>query len=249
MLTGEKLAPHPEKQLVYSSTMIHERRQRILHETRKMIAEDGLEGFSIRTLCRRADVAQRTLYNAFHSKDRLIALAIRETYEGVNSYIRYRTSAETLEGIVDRLMSVNRRNLKARNYTQAVTSIYFSANTSEDVWNALREMVYLNLRQWLDRVVRDGELQPWASLQEVAENFANVEYSVINDWARGRIPDEDYVRRLIRAVLSLAAGVTRGATQARANQMLEDISRTGELPEFPKPVLAQPRDTDAQDIA
>ena len=248
-LNGDILAPHPDKQLVYSSTMIHERRQRILHETRKMIAEDGLEGFSIRTLCRRADVAQRTLYNAFHSKDRLIALAIRETYEGVNSYIRYRTSAETLEGIVDRLMSVNRRNLKARNYTQAVTSIYFSANTSEDVWNALREMVYLNLRQWLDRVVRDDELQPWANLQEVAENFANVEYAVINDWARGRISDEDYVRRLIRAVLSLAAGVTRGATQTQANQMLEQITRTGELPEFPKPVLAPPKDADTEEAA
>lgn len=246
-LNGDILAPHPEKQLVYSSTMIHERRQRILHETRKMIAEDGLEGFSIRTLCRRADVAQRTLYNAFHSKDRLIALAIRETYEGVNSYIRYRTSAETLEGIVDRLMSVNRRNLKARNYTQAVTSIYFSANTSEDVWNALREMVYLNLRQWLDRVMRDGELQPWANLNEVAESFANVEYAVINDWARGRISDENYVRRLITAVLSLAAGVTRGATQAQANQMLEGIARTGELPEFPKPVLVPPKDANAEE--
>ncbi|HKT78325.1 MAG TPA: TetR/AcrR family transcriptional regulator [Sphingobium sp.] len=249
MLNGEILAPHPEKQLVYSSTMIHERRQRILHETRKMIAEHGLEGFSIRTLCRKADVAQRTLYNAFHSKDRLIALAIRETYEGVNSYIRYRTSAETLEGIVDRLISVNRRNLKARNYTQAVTSIYFSANTSEDVWNALRDMVFLNLRQWLDRVVRDGELQPWANLNEVAESFANVEYSVINDWARGRISDEDYVRRLIVAVLSLAAGVTRGATQAKAGEMLEAIARTGELPEFPKPVLAPPKDSDADEIA
>jgi AcrR family transcriptional regulator len=239
-LSEEKLAPHPEKQLVYSSTLIHERRQRILHETRKMIAEEGIEKFSIRTLCRRADVAHRTLYNAFHSKDRLIALAIRETYEGVNSYIRYRTSADTIEGIVDRLIAVNGRNLKARNYTRAVTAIYFSPNTSKDVWDALRDMVFLNLRQWLDRVARDGELQPWANVEDVAGNFANIEYAAINDWACGRIDDEDYLRHLITSMLTLAAGATRGETHAKANHMLEEIARTGAVPEFPKPVLTSP---------
>jgi AcrR family transcriptional regulator len=235
--SDEILTPHPEKQLIYSSTPIHERRQRILHEARKMIAESGIEGFSIRTLCRKADVAQRTLYNAFHSKDRIIALAIREAYEEVNGYMRYRTSAETLEGIVDRLISVNRRNFKARNYTRAVTSIYFSPHTGEDVWNALRDMVFLNLRQWLDRLEREGELQPWVNLDELAETFANIEYSIINDWARRRIKDEDYIRRLITAVLALAVGATKGKTCDQANQMLETIARSGELPEFPKPVL------------
>ena len=239
-MNDDILSPHPDKQLVYSSTTIFERRKRILRETRRMIAEVGLEGFSIRTLCQRADVAQRTLYNAFHSKDRLIALAIRNAYEDINSYIGYRTSAETIDGIVDRLIAVNRRNLKARNYTRAVTSIFFSAGTSKDVWAAIREMVFLNLRQWLDRVERDGELQPWARIDDLAHMFANIEYSIINDWANDRIADEDYIRLLITAVLSLAAGATQGTTQARAQDMLAEIGRTGTMPEFPKPVLLQP---------
>lgn len=234
------LAPHPDKQLVYSSALIQERRQRILHEARKMIAENGIEGFSIRELCRSADVAQRTLYNAFHSKDRLIAYAIRQAYEDINSYIGYRTSADTVEGIIDRLISVNRRNLKARNYTLAVTSIYFSTTSGEDIWKALREMAFLNLRQWLNRLHADGELQEWVNLEELPGTFANLEYSVINDWARGLIPDEDYLRRLVTAVLSLAAGVTRGATAERTHQMLMEIARTGKVPEFPKPALTPP---------
>ena len=112
MLDPDMLAPHPERQLVYSSPLIQERRKRILHEARKMIAERGIERFSIRELCRRADVAQRTLYNAFHSKDRVIALAIREAYEDVNNALRNSTSAETLDGIIDRLVAVSRRNMK-----------------------------------------------------------------------------------------------------------------------------------------
>src|SRR6266851_1962676 len=112
---------HRDKPLIYSSRSIAERRRRILREARKLLAERGIEGFAVRELCRRAEVAQRTLYNAFQSKDRVIALAIREAYEEVNQRFRYRTSAETLEGFLDRLTSVHERNFRARNYTDAVT--------------------------------------------------------------------------------------------------------------------------------
>lgn len=230
------LSANPDRQPVYSSASIEERRRRILTETRHMIAAVGIDGFSIRTLCRNADVAQRTLYNAFHSKDRLIALAIREAYEDVNRYMRYRTSPDTLEGIVNRLIAVNTRNLKAPNYTKAVVSLYFSPAISDDIWNALRGMAFLNLRKWLDRVAREGGLQPWADIDQSAADFANLEYSIINDWAVGRLSDEAYVPRLITSVLSHAVGVTSGEHQRKAIEMLQNIRDTGKLPDFPHPV-------------
>lgn len=237
-----ELTLHPKKQLVYSSPSMHERRRRILREARKLLAEGGLEKFSIRTLCKRADVAQRTLYNAFHNRDRIMALAIREAYEDVNRYMRYRTSAETLEGIVDRLIAVNSRNIHARNYTQAVTAIYFSPAASEDIWIALREMVDINLRQWLNRLTRDGLLEDWVRVDELATEIANIEYATINDWARGIISDEDYVRRLITAVLTHVAGALRGEERTKAVAMLRDIRTSGQLPDFPKPVYVPPRE-------
>lgn len=239
-LVDDSLAAHPEKPLIYSSPSIQERRRRILKEARKMLAENGLEGFSIRALCKKADVAQRTLYNAFHNKDRIMALAIREAYEDVNRYMRYRTSADTLEGIIDRLISVNSRNLKARNYTRAVTALYFSPGATADIWNAMRGMVYLNLRQWLDRLEREGGLQDWVDVEELAGDIANIEYATINDWAQGRLSDDQYVMRLVTAVLSHAAGVTVGPDHDAAVNMLREIRRTGRLPEFPKPVYVPP---------
>ena len=239
-----ELSSHPEKQLVYSSPSIHERRRRILREARKLLAEGGLEKFSIRQLCKRADVAQRTLYNAFYNRDRIMALAIREAYEDVNRYMRYRTSAETMEGIVDRLISVNTRNLRARNYTQAVAAIYFSSAASHDIWIAMREMVDINLRQWLDRLVREDLLEDWVRVDELANEIANIEYATINDWAQGRIPDEDYVRRLITGVLTHVVGALKGEDKATALSMLRQIRTTGQLPEFPKPVYDPPRDVD-----
>ena len=202
-----------------------------------MIASVGLDGFSVRTLCKNADVAQRTLYNAFQNKDRLIALAIRETYEEVNRHIRYRTEVDSLEGIVDRAIALNSRNLKARNYTKAVASLYFSPSIGADVWSALRQMAFLDLRQWLDRLLRDGLLQPWVVLEEAAGDIANLQYAVINDWAVGRLPDEDYVRRLVCALLSYATAITRGEERDKAVAMITAIVATGALPDFPRPVF------------
>lgn len=234
-LSGHRIPAHPTKSIKYSSPSIIERRRRILKEARQLIAEQGIQGFSIRELCRRAEVAQRTLYNAFHSKDRLIALAIREAYDYVDSHVHYRTSADTLDGILDRMIAVNTRNRGARNYTRAVTSLYFAADVSEDIWHVLRHMVFNNLMRWLHKVEASGGLRPGIGVNELAHNFANLEYSVINDWSQGRIKDEDYLPRLLRSFLCLAVGSMQGDARESAHAYLEGTLRSGQIPRFPLP--------------
>lgn len=238
--TQGELLPNPQKAAVYTSEAITGRRQRILKETRKIIAESGLQGFSVRVLCKRSNVALRTLYNAFQSKDRLIAIAIREAYDDLQSRVSYQTEADTLEGIIDRLQFINRRNLRYRNYTKAVASLYFATNLSEDIWEALRHMVFRNLLQWLNHVASEGDLKPGLQLDEVASLFANVEYAIINDWAQDRIADHDFVRRLELAVLQTATGAMRGESHRQAQEMLDHIATTGKAIEFPSPELRGP---------
>ena len=88
--------------MTYDSLAMGERRKRILHETRKLINEEGLEGFSMRKISMRAEVAPKTLYNAFGDRDRLIGLAIREMYDAVRENVKFRTSDKTLAGLLDR---------------------------------------------------------------------------------------------------------------------------------------------------
>ncbi|MEQ8958040.1 MAG: helix-turn-helix domain-containing protein, partial [Coleofasciculus sp. C2-GNP5-27] len=113
------LDAHPDKALTYFSPRILERRQRLLKETRKMIAESGYENFSVRKLCERASVAQKTLYNAFQNKDRLVVLAIREAYDDFHKYTNYTTDRNTVAGILDRAVALNRQNMRVPNYIKA----------------------------------------------------------------------------------------------------------------------------------
>lgn len=112
--------------LIYKSDNIYERRRRILREARKMIAEFGLAGFSVRDLCSRAGIAQKTLYNAFGSKENVIALAIRQYMADFNERTVTRFDAATLEGRLERLIKVHSRNTQIRPYTTAIMAVYNS---------------------------------------------------------------------------------------------------------------------------
>jgi AcrR family transcriptional regulator len=232
------LDPHPEKPLLYSSPLILERRRRLLREARHMIAEGGIEKFSVRKLCQQAEVAQRTLYNAFHNKDRVIALAIREAYDEFNQHVRYRTDTNTLSGVLDRTISINRRNFRVRNYTKAVVAIYFGPNTPKDVWETLRDMSVSSTHAWLTVMEARGELRPWVNATHFATTMANVQYSVINDWCLGRLSDDEYLPRLVESMLLLLIGAVQGNVRDEAERFLVDIRRTGDVPKFPNAAWA-----------
>ena len=229
-----ELLPHPDKPLLYFSPMILARRRRLLKEARHMIAEDGLDGFSIRTLCRRAGVAQRTLYNAFQNKDRLIALAIREAFDEYQAYVQAASDPDSLAGVLTRTLAINRRNFRVRNYTRAVCALYFSPTTSPDVWRTLQDMSLTANRAWLER--RRGDLQPWIDLGHFADSLASVQYATINDWCLGRLSDAAYLPRLAENMLLLLVGALRGAIAEEARDYLETIRRTGEVAAFTMPI-------------
>jgi AcrR family transcriptional regulator len=233
-----ELVPHPDKTLLYSSPMIVARRKRLLKEARHMIAESGLEGFSVRKLCQRADVAQRTLYNAFQNKDRLIALAIREAFDEFSSYVRDQTDPVSLDGWIGRTIAINRRNFRVRNYTKAICAIYFAPSTTRDVWNTLQDMSLRGNLFWLD--TRRSDINPWIDLDHFAHSLANVQYSTINDWCLGRIADEDYLPRLAESMLMMLVGAVHGTLAAEAGAMLEELGRTGRMPSYPDMIFTPP---------
>ena len=227
------LDAHPEKPLLYSSPLILDRRRRLLKEARQMIAESGLENFSVRELCLRAGVAQRTLYNAFSNKDRVIAIAIRQAYDDFNANVRHKTDPNTIEGVLDRTIAINRRNFRVRNYTKAVCAIYFGPTTPRDVWETLQQMSLNRIHEWLSVMRSKDQLQSWVRIDHFADTMANVQYATINDWCLGRLSDDEYLPHLTESMLLLIVGAVQGEARVSAEQFLADLKRTGQVPRFP----------------
>lgn len=224
----------PVKSLTYSSPAIHARRRRILEEARKIIAERGIAGFNMNDLCERAGVAKRTLYNAFQTKERIIAIAIQEYFNDYISRIPYSTPAGTLQRRIEQIVSINQRNRQIRHYIRAIFAMYFSPDTDTDIWTAMHTLGAAANLEWISALQSKRQLQPWIDAGRLADDVTRYEYATINDWGRGRIEDDDLIPRLVTGFLTFMAGATKGAARAEIEAMIGEFQKSG-IPSYPMP--------------
>ncbi|WP_202842544.1 TetR/AcrR family transcriptional regulator [Luteimonas saliphila] len=222
--------------MIYSSPAIHARRRRILDETRKLIAERGLSGFSMDEICRRADVAKRTLYNAFQTKERMIAIAIHEYFDRYVSKIPYSAPSGSLQGTTERLVFVLQRNRQIRNYITAIMSVYFSPDADPAIWETMHSMAVKSNQEWIQSLKGKRQLQPWIDPDQLADDVVRIEYAIIFDWCRGHISDDEIVLHLLTGHLTCMAGATRGAARRQIEEKLLEFHTSG----IPAPVALEP---------
>lgn len=221
------LAPNGDRSLTYSSPAIRDRRRRILEETRNLIAEEGIGDFSMHELCKRAGVAKRTLYNAFQTRERLIAVAIHEYFTDYLARINYHSEVGTLRHNVERIIAVTRRNRKIRNYIRAILAIYFSPEVNFDIWETMHGMGTGPNLEWIRRLHARRQLQPWIDPDELADDLVRYEYATMNEWARGQLSNEEIIPRLLLSYLTFMVGATRGAARSEILTMIDTIVRQG----------------------
>jgi len=217
---SKKTAQRPAN---YFSPAIRERRQRILDEARVMISEHGIANFNMDELCVRADVAKRTLYNAFQSKELIIATSIQQYFDTFVEKIPYSTPAGSLQRIIERLAFIVRRNLEIRNYIRVLMAIYFSPDVSHDIWQSVHMLGIEFNKEWIGKLASKRQLQPWIDPEQLAHDIIRFEYVLINDWCQGRIDDEHFLPHILQCYLTFVAGATKGKARQELETMLTEL--------------------------
>lgn len=218
-----------DTQLVYSSPAIRARRKRILNETRKLIAERGMTGFSMDEICKRAGVAKRTLYNAFQTKERLVAQAIHEYFDRYLERLPHNHARGTLEHNIERLVFVIQRNQQIKNYISAIMALYFSSEADDDIWTTMHSMAVKGNLEWLATLHEQDMLHPWIEVEAFVDDLVRLEYSVIYDWCRDHISEDEIAYRLVTAWLNFVLGAATGPARLQIERCLATIHETGEL--------------------
>lgn len=224
---NEELKESGERPQTYSSPAIIERRRRILEETRKIIAEEGIAALSMNEIGQRAGVAKRTLYNAFQTRERMIATAIQEYFDEYIGRIAYANAPGTMLHNLERMISIVQRNAKIRNYIKAIMALYFSPDVDHDIWMATHLPAARHNRQWIEVLAAKKQLQPWAEAGKLVEDLVRFEYATINDWAQGRIPDDEVIVRLVSGYLTSLLGALKGAARKEVEALIKDIAECG----------------------
>jgi len=211
------------KALIYKSDNIFERRRRILREARKLISEAGFDGFSVRELCARAGIAQKTLYNAFGNKANVIALAIRQSMSDFNDRTTFRFDPRTLEGCLEKMIKVHSRNIGVRPYTTAIMAVYNSPTAEHAVREAIQHISVDSLRPFVEALDMRNELASGVSSERFIYFVTTETYAILSDWCLGDLPDDLLVDRTSEAFLILVCGCVAGPTQKEALRWLEDL--------------------------
>lgn len=211
------------RQQIYQSAGMADRRRKILQETRRLIRDQGANGFSIREICDRAEVSQKTIYNNFGSKEGLMAAAVFESLKGFHESGPFHFDGNSLEGRLERLIKVRNRNIEVRPYAVALMTIYNSTTLGLEVREAMRNASKLEMQQFAEHLERNNCLAPGVTAATYLENNMLAGYALLTEWALGSIKDDDVIDRSAEMFLVLLAASTKGSFADEARIWLEDV--------------------------
>ncbi len=209
--------------LIYSSSKMFERRRRIMEETRLLVAEQGHDGFNIRELCKRANVAPQTVYKAFESKERLVAISIRQHFHSYTLNQVFTNDPATLPGVIEHLMLSDESMRSVSQYSNAIVSIYFSQTADRDLRDAASYNVMSTIKPWVAALRQAGSLRRGVTAEAFADAIAHLLFGVSLEWCLGNISDEDFLFKKLEVLLVYAAGATRGGAQKDITRYLSDL--------------------------
>lgn len=209
--------------MVHSSEAMVDRRRRILREARKIISRDGFDGFSMRDLGKRANVSTRTIYNAFGSKETVVALSIHAYFESFVTHLGFADPADSFTGALTRQITSTLRDIDIPQYMQAVVRLYFSPTLHSDIREVLLDLASRSWVAWLRSVKERNLLEEGVDLDNFLMDLCNLQYARIHEWCMGALADEPFLLKSLTGILVLLAGATRGAARTSAKQALQDL--------------------------
>jgi AcrR family transcriptional regulator len=205
----------------YASALMRDRRDRILAEAQGLLDEMGVEGFTIRELSRRADVAQRTLYNVFGSKEEIVAAAIDAHFAELVREVRP-TPADTLEEQLVGIRDIARATIGLRRYATAMVGVFFSPAVDRRIYDSLYRISQGSGEGWSGRAEKSKLVVKMSPGNRARLNnlIVNQSYANVTDWAAGRIDDEEFVVRAQLYFLSCIRAYLRASHRAEADALI-----------------------------
>jgi AcrR family transcriptional regulator len=210
-----------------SATMFA-RRRRVLDEVRAMLRDGDLDRLGMRELARRSDVSLRTIYNAFGSKEALVATAIRQYYDRFLAAISEGRDPLSLDWVLSATVITNLRNRQIAPYLTSLVNLYFSTSVGLEIRRELQRVAAGFMRPWLAALTARRQVRPGVDLDRAIGNIASLQYAINQEWLLGQLPDTAMAPAALEAVLSHLSGLLRGAAAADVDRALADLRAEGE---------------------
>lgn len=204
-----------------------ERRATVLATARRLIAERGYAGVTIRELAKECGVTVGTLYNRFESKDRLLAQAVDELFRVQIQRIQQSSSCHGLGRVLATAQIPADVIADEPKYGRAVIKGMGASPVTSDlsriISSGFHDMYLLGLQEMYDR----GELIEQVDLRLVAETLHGIVRDVNRIWAGSNQSAEWLRGRTLYAICLLLLGLARGEAEQELRSRLH-LDRSSE---------------------
>jgi AcrR family transcriptional regulator len=201
-----------------------ERRARIGKAARKLVAERGYDGLTMRELAQAARVAVPTLYNLFGSKD---AILMAELERHAREYAARLPSANG--GYFARAMhgfELGMRMIEDEpDLYRACMQMFMTSAETRDMRRRLEDGYIALMAANLMAAQADGQLADWADPPIVARHTFAQYMSVFLAWGIGEIDLPMFRAAALSGVCHILAGVARGAFARDVEDKLRSLPK------------------------
>jgi TetR/AcrR family transcriptional regulator, cholesterol catabolism regulator len=183
------------------------RRADILAAARALIAERGYEGVTMRDLAARSDVALKTLYQQYDSKENLLSKAVEELHSEVYDQfelVEKETGIEKLLYIVHQIFK-----LTIENDAYAKTMAPIMALGSTGALAETRTAVY---RQAIHQMIADDGIIAGVDPEILLSILLRQWTAIYLEWARSSTPSEQVAITVQLQMCLVLASLTKGDT-------------------------------------
>lgn len=164
-----------------------ETREKILWATRGLIADEGLEGTTIKAICDQAGVLPGSFYNLFDSKEQAILAVVSEAIDAVDPDPDHEGSQDTVQALVEAYVRfLEEQGDLARVYIRIAMS--GSRGNSSD----LRDRVLSHHDDRVQRFAKAMQRQTGEVTDADAERRAETLVSALNGIALHRVLDPEF---------------------------------------------------------
>jgi len=194
------------------------RREDILAAARKLITERGYDGVTMRDLAAESDVAPKTLYHQFESKENLLRTAVEERHR----YIYQMIDDEDIEHGIDRLFFIidtvaetTRKNLA---YARALAPI-LSARSSTS-FTTVRMNTY---RKAIIQIAGESEFVDWIDVDLLTAIIYRQVNPLYLSWWYKKVSETETSGFAKLDISLILRSITTGYTHERTTEMIRKM--------------------------
>jgi AcrR family transcriptional regulator len=199
-----------------------ERRERILEVARRLVAERGYEGLTMRDLARAAKVSVPTLYNLFGSKDAILVTELEAMAAKIAQAMPTTGDSFLQRGMAtfDAGMAILEASPA---FFRAVMQMFLTSSETIDARRRV-ELEFIEIMATTLRAAKAaGQLADWADPSIVARHMYTQHSAMYLAWSLGEVDFATFRAATLSGHAHILAGVARGAFAVEVEAALKNL--------------------------